>query len=289
MIQSMTAFGRREKRGDWGSASCEIRTTNHRYLELFFRLPDNFAIIETQLRNVIRQQLQRGKLECIVRFQADPQQTSSLNINKTLADLVIQKAQEISQKSTGLQSQINLIDILRWPGVVQNQEIDLSVAQTEIFSLCQETLQELIQTRTREGQSLQEHLLQRVQEISVNINNIRSKLPQLNENMKAKLLSRSAELNVSLEPQRFEQELVLYLQRIDVTEEIDRITTHLSEVTRTLTTGGMVGRRLDFLMQELNREINTLGAKINDSDISHVVVDLKVLVEQMREQIQNIE
>lgn len=285
----MTAFGRREKRGDWGIASCEIRTTNHRYLELFFRLPDNFTFIEPQLRNLIRTHLQRGKLDCIIRFQTDPMQSATLNINKTLADLVIQKSQEISQQSTGLQSQINPVDVLRWPGVVQHQEIDLTTAQAEILSLFQETLQELIQARAREGQSLQDHLLQRVQEISNNINNIRSKLPHLNENMRNKLLSRCAELKVSLDPQRFEQELVLYLQKIDVTEEIDRITTHLSEVTRTFAAGGMVGRRLDFLMQELNREINTLGSKINDSDISRVVVDLKVLLEQMREQIQNIE
>lgn len=172
---------------------------------------------------------------------------------------------------------------------MQNQDIDLNAAQTALLSLFQETIQELIQTRIREGESLQTLLLQRVQEISLIIDNIHNKLPQLNENIRNKLLARCAELNVSLDPQRFEQEMVLYLQKIDVTEEIDRIKTHLNEVTRTFSAGGMVGRRLDFLMQELNREINTLGAKINDNDISRTVVDLKVLLEQMREQIQNIE
>jgi uncharacterized protein (TIGR00255 family) len=288
MIQSMMAFARQEKRGDWGSASCEIRTTNHRYLELFFRLPDNFSFLEPQLRNLLRQHLQRGKFECVIRFQADAAQITSINFNKALVEHLINVTREI-EKSAGLQTQINLLDILRWPGVVQNQDIDLSAAQTAILSLFQETIQELIQTRMREGEALQTFLLQRVQEISLNIDNIRSKLPQLNEAMRTKLLARCAELNTSLDPQRFEQEMVLYLQKIDVAEEIDRIATHLNEVTRTFSAGGMIGRRLDFLMQELNREINTLGAKINDSDISRTVVDLKVLLEQMREQIQNIE
>ncbi len=288
MIQSMTAFASQEKRGDWGSSSCEILTTNHRYLELFFRLPDNFTFLEPQLRQLIRQHIQRGKFECIIRFQADMAQVSTINFNKSLVEHLINVTREI-EKSAGLQTQINLLDILRWPGVVQNQDIDLNAAQTALLSLFQETIQELIQTRIREGESLQTLLLQRVQEISLIIDNIHNKLPQLNENIRNKLLARCAELNVSLDPQRFEQEMVLYLQKIDVTEEIDRIKTHLNEVTRTFSAGGMVGRRLDFLMQELNREINTLGAKINDNDISRTVVDLKVLLEQMREQIQNIE
>jgi uncharacterized protein (TIGR00255 family) len=288
MVQSMTAFARLEKRGDWGTASCEIRTTNHRYLELFFRLPDNFTFIEPQLRNQIRKDLQRGKFECFIRFQSDVTQINSININKSLIDQLINVTREI-EKSAGLQTQINLLDILRWPGVVQNQEIDLTTAQAVILSLFQETLNDLIQMRMREGESLKNFLSQRVQEMSTNIDNIRNKIPQLNGNMRAKLLAKCSELKLSIEPQRFEQELVLYLQKIDVTEEIDRATTHLIEVTRALTAGGMVGRRLDFLMQELNREINTLGSKINDKDISRVVVDLKVLLEQMREQIQNIE
>ena len=240
MIQSMTAFARQEKRGDWGSASCEIRTTNHRYLELFFRLPDNFTFLEPQLRQQLRQHIQRGKFECNIRFQIDATQISSINFNKPLVEHLINVTREI-EKSAGLQTQINLLDILRWPGVVQNQDMDLSAAQTAILSLFQETIQELIQTRIREGEALQTFLLQRVQEISLNIDNIRSKLPQLNENMRAKLLARCAELNVSLDPQRFEQEMVLYLQKIDVTEEIDRITTHLNEVTRTFSAGGMIG------------------------------------------------
>ncbi len=288
MIQSMTAFARQEKRGDWGTASCEIRTTNHRYLELFFRLPEVFTFLEPQLRNSIRQQIQRGKIECMIRFQADLMQAKSLNINSALIEQLLNTSHHIG-KNAEINTQINIIDLLRWPGVVQNQETDLNAAQSAITQLFQETLNDLIQTRLREGEALKNFLTQRVQEITLNMDYIRNKIPEMNDGLRAKLNSRCEELKLSLEPQRFEQELVLYLQRIDVTEEIDRIATHLQEVNRTLSAGGMIGRRLDFLMQELNREINTLGSKTNDSDISRVVVDLKVLLEQMREQIQNIE
>ncbi len=284
----MTAFARQEKRGDWGTASCEIRTTNHRYHELFFRLPENFTYLEPQLRNFIRENLQRGKIECVIRLQADVTKANSLMFNSTLIEQLLNTSRQI-EKNADLNTQLNIIDLLRWPGVIQNQETDLSAAQAAILQLFQETLKDLIQTRKREGEALQNLLTQRLQEIKHNMDFIRNKIPEVNNNLRAKLISRCEELKLSLEPQRFEQELVLYLQRIDVTEEIDRIATHLQEVNRTLSTGAMIGRRLDFLMQELNREINTLGSKTNDSDISRVVVELKVLLEQMREQIQNIE
>lgn len=288
MIQSMTAFARQEKQGDWGSASCEIRTTNHRYLELFFRLPESFTFLEPQLRNLIRQQIQRGKIECMIRFQVNTNPANSLIINSELMEQLLNTSREIV-KNADINTQINIIDLLRWPGVVQNKDTDLNETQSAMTHLFQETLNELIQTRSREGGALTNFLNQRVQEITKNMDFIRNKVPQINESIRTKLKSRCEELKLSLEPQRFEQELVLYLQKIDVTEEIDRIATHLQEVNRTLSAGGMIGRRLDFLMQELNREINTMGSKINDSEISRVVVDLKVLLEQMREQIQNIE
>jgi uncharacterized protein (TIGR00255 family) len=288
MIHSMTAFARQEKREGWGSASCEIRSINHRYLEINLRLPENISFLEPLMRDHLRKQLQRGKIDCMVRYQPDVLQANAFVINKTVAEQLVEATRQIAQY-TSSPLLTNVLDILRWPGVLQNQEVDISVAQTAIMSLFAETVQELSETRAREGAALQTFLIQRLAEISLQMATVKSRFPQLRQNQHNKLLARLAELKMSVDPQRLEQELVLYAQKVDVAEEMDRISTHIVEVERALKEGGALGRRLDFLMQELNREVNTLGSKINDSDIAHVVVELKVLLEQMREQIQNIE
>jgi uncharacterized protein (TIGR00255 family) len=288
MIHSMTAFARQEKREGWGSASCEIRSINHRYLEINLRLPENISFLEPVMRDLLRKQLQRGKIDCTVRYQPDVLQANAFVINKTVAEQLVEATRQIAQY-TSSPLLTNVLDILRWPGVLQNQEADISIAQTAIMSLFAETVDKLSETRAREGAALQTFLIQRIAEISLQMATVKSRLPQLRQNQHSKLLIRLTELKMAVDPNRLEQELVLYAQKVDVTEEIDRISTHIVEVERALKEGGALGRRLDFLMQELNREVNTLGSKINDSDIAHVVVELKVLLEQMREQIQNIE
>ena len=287
MIYSMTAFARLEVKKDWGDAVWEIRSVNQRYLENFFRLPEQFRGLENTLREKLRQSLTRGKIECSLRIETKKQTNSELNLNKELANQVIQSLQWI--KAQAGEGEINLTDVLRYPGVVEAQDQDLDAISQDLLTAFDDLLKDFIAMRGREGEKLNDIIQQRLDAITVEADKVRSQMPAVLQWQRERLLQRFEEAQVNLDPQRVEQEMILLAQRVDVAEELDRLQMHVKETTNILKKGGAVGRKLDFMMQELNRESNTLASKSINADITASAVELKVLIEQMREQIQNLE
>ena len=287
MIYSMTAFARLEVKKDWGDAVWEIRSVNQRYLENFFRLPEQFRGLENTLREKLRQNLTRGKIECSLRIEIKKQTNAELNLNKELANQVIQSLQWI--KSQAGEGEINLTDVLRYPGVVEAQEQDLDSISQDLLTAFDDLLTDFIAMRGREGEKLNDIIQQRLDAIAVEADKVRSQMPAVLQWQRERLLQRFEEAKIQLDPQRVEQEMILLAQRVDVAEELDRLQMHVKETNNILKKGGAVGRKLDFMMQELNRESNTLASKSINADITASAVELKVLIEQMREQIQNLE
>ena len=287
MIYSMTAFARLEVKKDWGDAVWEIRSVNQRYLENFFRLPEQFRGLENTLREKLRQSLTRGKIECSLRIEIKKQTNAELNLNKELANQVIQSLQWI--KTQAGEGEINLTDVLRYPGVVEAQEQDLDAISQDLLTAFDDLLTDFIAMRGREGEKLNAIIQQRLDAIAVEADKVRSQMPAVLQWQRERLLQRFEDAQVNLDPQRVEQEMILLAQRVDVAEELDRLQMHVKETTNILKKGGAVGRKLDFMMQELNRESNTLASKSINADITASAVELKVLIEQMREQIQNLE
>ena len=287
MIYSMTAFARLEVKKDWGDAVWEIRSVNQRYLENFFRFPEQFRGLENTLREKLRQSLTRGKIECSLRIETKKQTNAELNLNKELANQVIQSLQWI--KSQAGEGEINLTDVLRYPGVVEAQEQDLDAISQDLLTAFDDLLTDFIAMRGREGEKLNDIIQQRLDAIAVEADKVRSQMPAVLQWQRERVLQRFEDAQVNLDPQRVEQEMILLAQRVDVAEELDRLQMHVKETTNILKKGGAVGRKLDFMMQELNRESNTLASKSINADITASAVELKVLIEQMREQIQNLE
>ena len=287
MIYSMTAFARLEVKKDWGDAVWEIRSVNQRYLENFFRLPEQFRGLENTLREKLRQSLTRGKIECSLRIETKKQTNAELNLNKELANQVIQSLQWI--KTQAGEGDINLTDVLRYPGVVEAQEQDLDAISQDLLTAFDDLLTDFIAMRGREGEKLNDIIQQRLDSIAVETDKVRSQMPAVLQWQRERLLQRFEDAQINLDPQRVEQEMILLAQRVDVAEELDRLQMHVKETTNILKKGGAVGRKLDFMMQELNRESNTLASKSINADITASAVELKVLIEQMREQIQNLE
>lgn len=287
MIYSMTAFARLEIKKEWGDAVWEIRSVNQRYLETFFRLPEQFRALENPLREKLRQCLTRGKIECSLRIDQRKQNAQNLQLNQELAQQVIQSLQWLQQQAGG--GEINLTDVLRYPGVVETPEQDLDIISQDLLSAFDILLQDFIAMRAREGEKLLEVLEQRLASVTQEAQKVRSKMPTILQWQRDRLLQRFAEIQLQADPQRLEQEMVLLAQRVDVAEELDRLQMHVKETRNILLKGGAVGRKLDFMMQELNRESNTLASKSIDADVTAAAVELKVLIEQMREQIQNLE
>ena len=287
MIYSMTAFARLEVKKDWGDAVWEIRSVNQRYLENFFRLPEQFRGLENTLREKLRQSLTRGKIECSLRIETKKQTNAELNLNKELANQVIQSLQWI--KAQAGEGEINLTDVLRYPGVVEAQEQDLDAISQDLLTAFDDLLTDFIAMRGREGEKLNDIIQQRLDAIAVEADKVRSQMPAVLQWQRERLLQRFEDAQINLDPQRVEQEMILLAQRVDVAEELDRLQMHVKETTNILKKGGSVGRKLDFMMQELNRESNTLASKSINADITASAVELKVLIEQMRELIQNLE
>lgn len=287
MIYSMTAFARLEIKKDWGDAVWEIRSVNQRYLENFLRLPEQFRSLENTLREKLRQNLTRGKIECTLRIDNKQQNISKLSLNKELAQQVIQSLQWLKQQAG--EGEINLNDVLRYPGVVEIPEQDLDMISQDLLTAFDELLIEFIAMRAREGEKLQAIIQQRLDSITLEAEKVRSKMPEILQWQRERLQQRFEEIQLQADPQRLEQEMVLLAQRIDVAEELDRLQMHVKETSSILKKGGAIGRKLDFMMQELNRESNTLASKSINADVTASAVELKVLIEQMREQIQNLE
>jgi uncharacterized protein (TIGR00255 family) len=283
----MTAFSRVEVKGDWGNAVWEIRSVNQRFLETYFRLPEQFRGIEPLLRERFRKQLDRGKVECNLRFNANPAAKSELALNEKLALQLVQHANWINEQT--LNSQINPLEVMRWPGVMETQESDMSAIQAELLAAFDTALADFITARASEGDNLQVMIEQRLDAISAEADKVQAFMPEVIEWQRKRITDKFTDAKIDLDSTRVEQELVLLAQKMDVAEELDRLNSHVTETKKILKKGGAQGRRLDFMMQEFNREANTLGSKSINTDITASAVELKVLIEQMREQIANIE
>ena len=283
MIRSMTAYARREIKGDWGSAAWELRSVNQRYLETYFRLPEQFRSLEPVVRERIRARLTRGKVECTLRFEQDPSAQGELILNEKLAKQLVNAANWVKMQSD--EGEINPVDILRWPGVMAAKEQDLDA----ILAALDGALDDFIVARETEGQALKALIEQRLEGVSGEVAKVRAHMPEILQWQRERLVAKLEDAEVQLENNRLEQELVLMAQRIDVAEELDRLEAHVKETYNILKKKEAVGRRLDFMMQEFNRESNTLASKSINAEVTNSAIELKVLIEQMREQIQNIE
>ncbi|WP_427982201.1 YicC/YloC family endoribonuclease [Agarivorans sp.] len=286
MIHSMTGYARHQIKADWGSATWEIRSVNQRYLETYWRMPEQFRALEPVLREKIRKALQRGKVECSLRFEADQAKRGELQLNQSLAEQLIKNAEWVQQQAGG---QINPVDILRWPGVMETPEQDADALSKELLAAWQDALTAFIDSRASEGANTATMITSRLDKITEQVAFVREQMPTVMEWQRERLTSRLADVIEELDPQRIEQEMIMVAQKIDVAEELDRLDSHVSETRKILKKGGACGRRLDFMMQEFNREANTLASKSINAEITQAAVELKVLIEQMREQIQNIE
>lgn len=282
----MTAYARQEVKGDWGTGVWEIRSVNQRYLETFIRTPEQFRGMEPVIRERLRKELQRGKVEVFLKFTANPANVGQLSINESLASQLVNSAKWVQAQSQG---DINPVDILRWPGVMEAEEVDMNAAQAEMLSAFTATLSDFKDARAAEGANLEEMIATRLTAILEQVDIVESHMPTIKQWQRGRLQLRLDELNAEIDNNRLEQELIYLAQKQDVAEELDRLKSHVKETRKILKKGGACGRRLDFMMQEFNREANTLASKSINSDITNAAVELKVLIEQMREQIQNIE
>ena len=288
MANSMTAFARSELSTDQGNLAWELRSVNHRYLEVTLRLPEAFRELEGPLRELLRKQVARGKVECTLRFNPAEQQSSELSLNQPLLDQLIRTTEQLGARLHNA-GPINPLELLAWPGVVLGEKTDQGDLVKQARSLFDQALKELKEHRAREGAELKQLIIERLDNISDRTAILREMMPTLLTAHRQELIDRFNDAKLELDSTRVEQEIVLLAQKIDVAEELDRLDTHVIETRRVLDSKDAIGRRLDFLMQEFNREANTLGSKAIDTRSTQAAVDLKVFIEQMREQIQNIE
>ena len=288
MTRSMTAFARQEIAKEWGTMALELRSVNHRYLDVSLRMPEEFRNLETKIREKITAKLARGKVDVGLRFVRSETSNGEIVLDKELVEQVATASREIDHILYN-PAAISSLDILRWPGVIKAPEIDSIELNKAMLELVDSTLNDLLEGRQREGDKLSSLILKRCQSISKVIIEVKKRLPEIMQLWREKLLKRMRDASIEVDENRLEQELVIIAQKTDVDEELDRLETHIIEVERVLNESKPIGRRLDFLMQELNREANTLGSKSIDTETTKASVDLKVLIEQMREQIQNIE
>ncbi|QTL39839.1 YicC family protein [Xenorhabdus budapestensis] len=287
MIRSMTAFARRDIKADWGNAAWELRSVNQRYLETYIRLPEQLRSLEPVIRERIRSRLTRGKVECNLRFELDTRTQGTLILNENLTKQLVEAAGWIKQHSN--EGEINPVDILRWPGVIAAEEQDLDAISAQLLAELDLALDAFIQSRETEGQALKALIEQRLDAVTEEVSKVRVQMPAILQWQRERLQTKLEEAQIQLENNRLEQELILLAQRIDVAEELDRLDAHVKETRNILKKKEAVGRRLDFMMQEFNRESNTLASKSINADVTNSAIELKVLIEQMREQIQNIE
>ncbi|GGY83788.1 YicC/YloC family endoribonuclease [Marinobacter zhanjiangensis] len=288
MIRSMTAFARQETQGEWGGLTCEIRTVNHRYLEPSFRLPETLRELENAFREHLRKTLGRGKVDVGMRLQSSETADAGLMVNEQLADSLNDAINHVNRMLDN-PAHISAIDILRWPGMLERQEPDLTPVKVAADELFRRTVEDLVLVREREGERLRPLFEERLDAMAERVARVRERMPQLLEAQADVLRERFRAASVELDPDRLSQEMVLLAQKSDVAEELDRLDAHLGEIRDTLQRNDAIGRRLDFLMQELNREANTLSSKSIDADVTRTAVDMKVYIEQMREQVQNLE
>jgi len=289
MILSMTGFAAASHDIPGGALNLELRAVNHRYLDVQMRLPEELRVIEPHLREMIAAKVSRGKIECRIGLYQIESDAPTLELNQEYLERLLVLGQQIQAQTIDLRG-LSVGELLRWPGVLKSNTLPVETLQQLALEKLSSLLEEFNASRAREGEKLNAILIERVTGMDTIITHIRPRLPQILDAYLARLSTRLAEaLGNNVDDDRLKQEFALFAQKIDVDEELSRLTTHLTEVRRILKTGGQTGKRLDFLMQELNREANTLGSKSVSTDTTQASVELKVLIEQMREQIQNIE
>jgi uncharacterized protein (TIGR00255 family) len=289
MIRSMTGFARRERQGPWGTLTCELRSVNHRYLELSLRLPEDLRGLETDARQLLSATLRRGKVDAGMYLRGGPATAAALEINQPLVEQLVARAGEVQAMGGAGAGTIDPLDVLRWPGVIRDVERDVTPTAAAAMELLRETADELNAARAREGARTREMLVQRCEALRESVATLRARLPEVAARIRARVMERVAQLGTPVDAERLEQEIALLAYKMDVEEELDRLGSHVTETLQVLDSSEPAGRRLDFLMQEFNREANTLSSKSQDTETTRTAVDMKVLIEQMREQVQNIE
>ncbi|HET9679725.1 MAG TPA: YicC/YloC family endoribonuclease [Gammaproteobacteria bacterium] len=288
MIRSMTGFARRESQTQWGGLVWELRCVNHRYLDISWRLPDEFRSQETRFQQLCATHIGRGKLTASLRFEPADAARGELQLNTGLVRRLQTAADELAT-ITGADTPLTAAEVLRWPGVVNEQTPDMAPVFDAASAVLDDTLKELAATRAAEGERIATMIRERSQQITALVHTLRGRIPEILAQLREKFVNRLADLNVTADPQRLEQELAIVAQKLDVAEELDRLDSHIVELNDCLQATNPIGRKLDFLMQEFNREANTLGSKLQDTETTRAAIEMKVLIEQMREQIQNIE
>lgn len=284
----MTGFARRERQGPWGTLVCELRTVNHRYLEISLRLPDELKALDNDVRQSIGAALRRGKVDASLYLRSAAGTQRSLELDQSLLDELLARIEQVRSRLKD-PAAVSPVELLRWPGVVREAEIDTKPVLVAALEVLREALSELNEMRSREGQRIHELLLSRCTAMRSQVQVVKTRLPEISQRLRERIVERISQLGVTPDSERLEQELVLYAHKMDVDEELDRLTGHLAEVSGVLDSSEPAGRRLDFLMQELNREANTLSSKSQDGATTKAAVDMKVMIEQMREQVQNVE
>lgn len=288
LIKSMTACARCTNQVTFGTATWEIRSLNHRYLDLHVKLPDFLSFLEINVREIIREKLHRGRIDCHLTYQQGTEKGSQIALDNNLLEQLISNAVSIGKK-IGNVAPIDPMAILSWPKILKQEEINIELVSEAILSLLTQTLDGVLESREREGKALKLVIERILATIDKEIIKIRERLPEVLASTKQKILNKFSDIKIELEPSRLEQEMIFFAQKIDITEELDRLEIHINEFQRILKNGGNVGKRLDFLLQELNREVNTLSSKSQDAKITQTAVEMKVLFEQIREQVQNLE
>jgi uncharacterized protein (TIGR00255 family) len=289
MIRSMTGFARRERQGPWGTLTCELRSVNHRYLELSLRLPDDLRGLESDARQLLGANLRRGKVDAGMYLRGGPATAAALEINQPLVEQLIARADAVRALAGDAAGPVDPLDVLRWPGVMRDVERDVTPIAAAAMELLRETAGELNEARAREGARIREMLVQRCEALRDSVATVRARLPEVAARIRGRVIERVAQLGTPVEAERLEQEVALLAFKMDVEEELDRLGSHITETLAVLDSREPAGRRLDFLMQEFNREANTLSSKSQDTETTRAAVDMKVLIEQMREQVQNVE
>ncbi len=288
MLHSMTGFARQSSESSLGTLTWELRAVNHRYLDVSFKMPDELKAHEPALRQVVGDRLQRGKVECAFHFRRAVDADADMALNEPLVGLLSSRINDVSSvlRNPG---RVDPLDILRWPGVVQQPQVDVEPLLAEARTLLEAAVRSMAEMRASEGERIGNMLESRCADIETLATGVRKRMPDVRDAMRQRQRERLDKLDVSGDPERLEVEIALLLQKIDVDEELDRLNSHIAEIRDAMQRDDAVGRRLDFLMQELNREANTLASKSADSETTKAAVELKVLIEQMREQVQNVE
>ena len=287
MTKSMTGFARVENESEVGHLAIELRAVNHRYLEISPRMPEELRSFEGQLRSTIQKQLARGKIDCNIRFKT-ARSEAGLTLDEDLIQALLKTIDSVEHKMSN-PARNTALDFMGWPGVIKEDKPNQEATGKMLLTQLQSALNELIEMRKAEGQRLEALILDRLDQVADIVKKVQARLPIVLDAVREKLLGRFKSLEIEADSGRLEQELAIIAQKLDVAEELDRLLSHIEATRETLATDKPIGRKLDFLMQEFNREANTLSSKSGDAETTQAAVNLKVLIEQMREQVQNIE